>query len=298
MDGSRRWVLPLLLVGIFTLLGLFKFGLIDRVAPAIAFLVPLAVCGAALARSLRGADTSRLVTVILFACIAAASLIAVDHGVGIRRPAATELTSAAPTKALEAADGTSQFDVFVDASVASSAGAQGSAGVELARAGHIEQLEAAFSRGTITQRAGRRAAVSAGAAHDEERFRVELRGSGPIEAHLTHLNGSIGSAVRVSLAPVPPALRLVEAGLVAAAIGVVLHDALRRERSRVAHLAAAAAAFALYLERRFSPNDAVSTVMAACIVAAVGAGIAFAATALLNRVLSRLKRTAPRANGS
>ena len=293
MHGVRRFILPLLLVGIFTVIGLFRLGLIDRVAPAIAFALPLLACGVALARALRDGVSAALVVAALLVCTAAASLFAVNHGVRAALPPAVEVSHGA-TGRLDLPENAVTFDVFVLASVSSNPGAQGRAEIELSRAGHVELLEATFSRGAVTSRAGRRARITAGAAHDEERFRVELPGQGPVAARLRHVEGSIGTALRVSAAPVPPSLRLVETALVLAGFGIVLWDALRDRSGRVAHFAGGAAAFALYLERGFSPNDAISGVLAAVLVAAIGAGGTAIVTSLLARSFSRLRQSLAR----
>jgi hypothetical protein len=293
MEGGRRFVLPLALAGILTVVGLFRLGLVDSVAPVIAFAAPLLVCGAAVARALKSGAPRGLPIASLLVCSALAAEIAVNQGVRAELPPTVEVSHAAPAR-LELAADPPTLDVFVLASVSSNPGARGSAEIELSRAGHAEVLEASFSRAAVTSRSGRRSRVSAGNAHDEERFRVKLPGQGPVSVRLLHVSGSIGTAVRVSAAPVPAALPMVEIALLLAGLGILLSDAFQRDRAgRVAHFSGGAAAFALYLERWFSPNDALSGVLGATIVAVIGAVAIAIATSLLGRALTR-ERTAVR----
>jgi hypothetical protein len=286
MEVSKRFLLPLALAVIFTAVGAFRLGLADSMAPALAFAAPLVACGAAIARVLRG-GALRGLPIALLVCSAAAAEVAVNYGVRAEVPPAVEVTQAVPAR-LELGSQASGLDVFVLASVSANPGAQGSAKIELSRAGHTEVVDASFSRAAVSSRSGRRTKISAGAAHDEERFRVKLPGQGPVSARLLHVSGSIGSAVRVSATPVPPALPMVEIAMALAGLGIALWDVFQRHRAeRVAHFAAGAAAFALYLERSFSPNDAISAVLAAAIVAALGAGLTAMATSLLARALKR-----------
>jgi hypothetical protein len=292
MEGSRRFLLPLVLVGIFSVIGLFRLGLIDRVAPGIAFAAPVLACGAAAVRALRRGARGGLPIAALLVCTALAAELAVNQGVRAELPPPVEISHSSPGR-LEAPGNTSTLDVFVVASVSSSPGAQGSAEIELSRGGRVEVMKPAFSRAVTTTRSGRRSRVGAGAAHDEERFRVELPGQGPIDARLLHVAGAIGTAVRISAAPVPRTMPMVETAMVLAGLGIVLWDSLQRDRAgRVAHLSGSAAAFAFYLERWFSPNDAVSGVFSAAIVAAIGAAAIAIATALLARAVSRLRSPA------
>jgi hypothetical protein len=82
--------------------------------------------------------------------------------------------------------------------------------------------------------------------------------------------------------------------LVLAGVGIVLWDALRERSGRIAHFSCGAALFALYVERSFSPNDALSGVLAAALVAAIGATAIAIVTSLLNHSLSRLRQALAR----
>ena len=299
MDGARRFLLPLMLAGIFAVIGLLRLGLIDGLAPGIAFAAPVLVCGMAVVRTLRGGTRGATPIAALLVCTALAGEIAVNQGIRAELPPPTEVSSSAPAR-LDVGGSSSTLDIFVLASVANSPGARGSAQIELSRAAHTELITATFSRAAVTTRSGRRGRVSAGAAHDEERFRVELPGQGPVSVRILGVSGSIGTAVRVCAAPVPRMMPLVETALLLAGLGVAVWDSLRRDRSgRVAHLAGGAAAFALYVDRWFSPNDAVGGVFAAAIVAVMGAAALALAASLLGRVFSRsISEARPPAGGS
>ena len=299
----KGWRLPLLVFGAVLAVGLLRLGLPPEAALAAAYALPLAASAVALSRIVsEGLEGALRVAAVFAVIVAFGSVLAVHHAASPGPSQHVELSNAAPNATVDVPATVSELEVAVHGSLAKSAGAEGHASVELERAGRSETLLADFSRGTVRDPGRGRGGVARPAknAHDEERFRVALAGSGPIRASLRSLQGALGSSVSLELSPVPLVLKAVEILLLVSLLGAVVSEAVASRRARIERFSpwlAGAAVFALHFERSFQSDDPAGSLLPAVVFALLlGAGGALLIGTSLRALLSIKRPPQPRAS--
>jgi hypothetical protein len=176
--------------------------------------------------------------------------------------------------------GVQDFRVEVDSPrlAAMSGEARGRYELELRRGGQTQTVAGELSREVRTARAMMRrgAPTRSVLLHDADIRDVQLRGSGPVTAHLVSAEGIVESGVRVELRKASGADRLLVyalAALALVALGLEIVAARLQHRTALAASIAVLGVFAYHVAHRFNPSDPLGTVMGGAIFALLTGGL-------------------------
>lgn len=207
--------------------------------------------------------------------------------------AGAELSQSKPDCQLALPDGTERAVVELTAlSRKGNTNLEGKVALDLERGSRHEKLVAEFHRQKLSARASKRRSFTGKAVQDDQRFHVNLAGSGPLVAHLRPLSGNMGRHVALTVLRDPLWSRALPYVLGSGAVAAIVLTALELvEISAFAPAVSAISVFGGYLPDHLSRGDRYSSVLGALIVASVvGAVGALLLKALLGRLLpSRLK---------